>query len=102
MWITKKFKGYFFKGMAVLLPTILTIWIFFWGYNFIQQNISIHINRGLGPLLRFRRRCRLGLRPAGEQGRQQYGHRHGALHRGRIVVAVNPLCPGREEPSGAQ
>ena len=33
--------------MAVLLPTILTIWLFVWGYTFIQDNISIHINRGL-------------------------------------------------------
>jgi uncharacterized membrane protein len=33
--------------MAVLLPTTLTIGIFVWGYTFIQENISIHINRGL-------------------------------------------------------
>jgi uncharacterized membrane protein len=41
------FKRYFFRGLAVLLPTIVTIWIFVWGYTFIQENISIHINRGL-------------------------------------------------------
>ncbi len=41
------FKGYFLRGLAVLLPTILTIWLFVWGYTFIQDNISIHINRGL-------------------------------------------------------
>jgi len=29
------------------LPTILTIWIFFWGYKFIRNNISIHIKHGL-------------------------------------------------------
>ena len=29
------------------MPTIVTIWIFVWGYTFIQENISIHINRGL-------------------------------------------------------
>lgn len=40
-------KSYFFRGLAVLLPTILTIGIFVWGYQFIQNNISIHINRGL-------------------------------------------------------
>jgi uncharacterized membrane protein len=33
--------------LAVLLPTILTIWIFIWGYNFIQNNISVYINWGL-------------------------------------------------------
>lgn len=47
MWIRKKFKSYFLRGLAVLLPTMLTIWIFVWGYRFIQENISIHINRGL-------------------------------------------------------
>jgi len=40
-------KSYFFRGLAVLLPTILTIGIFVWGYQFIQNNISIHINRSL-------------------------------------------------------
>jgi len=29
------------------LPTILTIWIFIWGYRFIQENISVYINRAL-------------------------------------------------------
>ncbi len=42
-----KIKNYFFRGLAVILPTIVTIWIFMWSYNFIQENISNHINRGL-------------------------------------------------------
>ncbi len=51
MGITRRFKSYFLRGMAVLLPTMLTIWIFIWGYGFIQENISIHINRGLVRLI---------------------------------------------------
>jgi len=47
MSVARRFKSYFLRGLAVLLPTILTIWIFVWGYTFIQENISIHINRGL-------------------------------------------------------
>ncbi len=47
MYIASRLKSYFLRGLAVLLPTILTIWIFIWGYKFIQSNISIHINRGL-------------------------------------------------------
>ena len=47
MRVTRRFKSYFLRGLAVLLPTILTIWVFVWGYTFIQENISIHINRGL-------------------------------------------------------
>ncbi len=35
----------------MLLPTILTIGIFVWGYQFIQGKIGIHINRGLVRLI---------------------------------------------------
>jgi len=47
MSVTRRFRSYFLRGLAVLLPTIVTIWVFVWGYTFIQENISIHINRGL-------------------------------------------------------
>jgi len=47
MSLTRRVKGYFLRGLAVLLPTILTIWLFVWGYTFIQTKISIHINRGI-------------------------------------------------------
>lgn len=47
MHLTSRFKSYFLRGLAVLLPTIVTIWIFIWGYNFIQNNISVHINWAL-------------------------------------------------------
>lgn len=43
----KNFRTYFFRGMAALLPTILTIWIFGKCYVFIQDKVSIHINRAL-------------------------------------------------------
>jgi len=46
------FKTYFLRGLAVLLPTIVTIWIFVWGYTFIQDNISRHIRDGLFWLMR--------------------------------------------------
>jgi len=52
MSITRRFKSYFLRGLAVLLPTILTIWIFVWGYSFIQANISSHIRDGLDWLMR--------------------------------------------------
>jgi len=47
----RRFRSYFLRGLAVLLPTIVTIWIFVWGYRFIQENISVHINRGLVRLI---------------------------------------------------
>ncbi|MCK4293037.1 MAG: DUF502 domain-containing protein [Planctomycetes bacterium] len=51
MPVTGRLKAYFLRGLAVLLPTILTIWIFVLAYTFIQENISIHINRGLVRLI---------------------------------------------------
>jgi uncharacterized membrane protein len=47
----KNFRSYFFRGMAALLPTILTIWIFVQCYIFIQDKVSIHINRGIANVL---------------------------------------------------
>ena len=47
----KNFRSYFFRGMAALLPTILTIWIFVQCYIFIQSKVSIHINRGIVELI---------------------------------------------------
>jgi len=47
MATTGRFRSYFFRGLTVLLPSILTIWIFVWGYTFIQDNISVHIKDGL-------------------------------------------------------
>ena len=47
----KNFRSYFFRGMAALLPTILTIWIFVQCYVFIQDKVSIHINRGIVKLI---------------------------------------------------
>lgn len=47
MGITKRFKSYFLRGLAVLLPMLLTIWILVWGYGVIKANVSIYINHGL-------------------------------------------------------
>ena len=43
----RNFRTYFFRGLAALLPTILTIWIFVQCYIFIQDKISVYINRGV-------------------------------------------------------
>jgi len=51
MPISKRFKSYFLRGLAVLLPTILTIWILAWGYRFINSKISVHIKNGLEQLI---------------------------------------------------
>jgi len=45
------FKTYFFRGLAALLPTILTVWIFIQLYLFIQHNISTHINQAVAKVM---------------------------------------------------
>ena len=43
----KNFRTYFFRGMAALLPTLLTIWIFVQCYVFVQDKVSVYINKGI-------------------------------------------------------
>lgn len=43
----KNFRSYFLRGLAALLPTILTIWLFVQCYVFIQDKVSTRINQGL-------------------------------------------------------
>jgi len=50
--MTERCKSYFFRGLAVLLPTILTIGIFVWGYTFVEKNISSHIADGIEKVVR--------------------------------------------------
>ena len=47
MSVATSFKRYFLRGLAVLLPTILTLWILAWGYGLLQEHVSVHVNRGL-------------------------------------------------------
>lgn len=43
----KNFRGYFLRGLAALLPTILTIWLFVQFYVFVQEKVSSRINRSV-------------------------------------------------------
>jgi uncharacterized membrane protein len=45
--VAGRFKAYFLRGLAVLLPTVVTIGIFIWGYTLIRKYISCHIADGL-------------------------------------------------------
>ena len=51
MTFTTHIRRFFFRGLAVLLPTFLTIWILIWGFRFIQGNISNHINNAIVDLM---------------------------------------------------
>ena len=41
------FRRFFLRGLATLLPTVLTIWLLVKCYDFVQNNISAHINKGV-------------------------------------------------------
>lgn len=47
-----RFKRYFLRGLAVLLPTIVTIWIFVGALTVVHDNISVHIKNGLVQLIK--------------------------------------------------
>ena len=54
------------------MPTIVTIWIFVWGYTFIEENISIHINRGLVRLHLLSKGLTLTLDPDSTEAEKEY------------------------------
>ncbi len=45
------FKHFFLRGLAILLPTVLTIWILLAAYQFVQGRIAAPINAGLRELV---------------------------------------------------
>jgi len=50
--VAGRFKRYFLRGLAVLLPTIVTIWIFVGALTVVHDNISVHIKNGLVQLIK--------------------------------------------------
>jgi uncharacterized membrane protein len=49
--VAERFKVYFLRGLAVLVPTVLTIAIFVAGYRFIHDYISSYLAAGLRHVL---------------------------------------------------
>lgn len=45
------FRKFFVRGLAILLPSILTIWILLAAYNFVSDRIAEPINRGVRELV---------------------------------------------------
>ncbi|HUT29602.1 MAG TPA: DUF502 domain-containing protein [Sedimentisphaerales bacterium] len=46
-----RFKTYFLRGLAVLLPTVVAIGILVWAFSFVNDNISGHIKGWLETLI---------------------------------------------------
>ncbi len=40
-------KKYFVRGLTVMIPTVVTLWVFIWAYRFIQDSIGRAINEGI-------------------------------------------------------
>jgi uncharacterized membrane protein len=45
------FKRFFVRGLAALLPTLLTLALLLWAYDFVDRHVGQYINRGLVYLL---------------------------------------------------
>ncbi len=45
------FRKFFLRGLAILLPSVLTIWILIAAYGFVQSNIAQPVNSGLRQLI---------------------------------------------------
>ncbi len=45
------FRKFFFRGVAILLPSVLTIWILIAAYQFVQSYIAQPINTGIKELI---------------------------------------------------
>ncbi len=41
------FRQFFLRGLGIILPTLLTIWLFVWAYGFVQKNFAGPINQGV-------------------------------------------------------
>ncbi|MBN1436764.1 MAG: DUF502 domain-containing protein [Sedimentisphaerales bacterium] len=41
------FRRFFTRGLVILLPTVLTIVLLVKGYQFVQENISVHVTNGI-------------------------------------------------------
>lgn len=50
--IKQRYKAAFLKGVATLLPTILTIYILLWTWHFVDENIAAPINGAIKAQLR--------------------------------------------------
>ena len=46
-----RFRQFFLRGLAILLPSVVTIWLIFAAYNFVDQRIAAPINRGIRALV---------------------------------------------------
>ena len=47
------FKTFFVRGLAILLPSVLTLWLLVQGYRFVETNVAEPINSGIRQVVIF-------------------------------------------------
>jgi len=85
---TSDFRRFFVRGLAVLLPTILTLWIVVYAYQFVYRTIAEPINRGI-------RWCMLELSPYWQPLRAWFDPTEQQLSAALTTVGTQP--PPREQ-----
>ena len=66
---TSDFRNFFLRGLAAVLPTLLSLMLIIYVLNFVQKYIGHHINTGA--LWLIERAWRLGIRPETDAARAQ-------------------------------
>jgi uncharacterized membrane protein len=85
---TADFKRFFVRGLVVLLPTVLTLWLVVYAYHFIDNTIAEPINKGI----------RLGmyeLSPYWQPLRDHFDPSEEEI--GAALAAAGPKPPPRDE-----
>jgi uncharacterized membrane protein len=41
------FRRFFLRGLAAILPTLITLWLLVWAWDFLWNNIGLHIVQGI-------------------------------------------------------
>jgi uncharacterized membrane protein len=41
------FRRFFLRGLAAIMPTLITLWVIVWAWNFLWSNVGIHIVLGI-------------------------------------------------------
>lgn len=90
---TGRMRRYFVRGLAVLVPTVVTIWIFIWTYHLIQKTIGRLINEVIIRILMILRDIPLSDRVVVERMQQFWVHGLGSLA-GFVIALVIVFAVG--------
>jgi uncharacterized membrane protein len=88
-----RLKRFFVRGLAVLVPMMITVWIFIWTYHLIQKTMGWLINKGIVLLLMKIEGIPFSDEPTREQMEQFWVHGWGSLS-GFIIALMIVFAVG--------